>query len=51
MDRSPLLRALVAGRLVGVAGAVLGLGSGAHVLAGGGLPSAAALLLVGAPVL
>lgn len=51
MDRSPLLRALVAGRLAGVVGAVLGLGSGAHVLAGGGLPSAPALLLVAAPVL
>lgn len=51
MDRSPLLRALVAGRLLGVAGAVLGLGSGAHVLAGGALPSAAALLLLAVPVL
>jgi len=44
-------RALVVGRLLGVAATVLALGSGAHVLAGGHAPSWGALALIGALVL
>lgn len=44
-------RALVVGRLLGVATTVLALGSGAHVLGGGHAPSGAALALIGALVL
>jgi hypothetical protein len=44
-------RALVVGRLLGVATTVLALGSGAHVLAGGHAPSWGALALIGALVL
>ncbi|QZN86471.1 hypothetical protein [Cellulomonas sp. C5510] len=51
MDRPPPPRALAAGRLVGVAVTVLGLGSGAHVLGGGAAPTLPALLLAGVPVL
>lgn len=51
MDRPPPSRALAVGRLLGVAVTVLGLGSGAHVLGGGGAPTAPALLLAGVPVL
>jgi len=45
--RPPPPRALVAGRLLGVAVTVLGLGSGAHVLGGGAAPTLPALLLAG----
>lgn len=51
VDRPPPPRALAAGRLVGVAVTVLGLGSGAHVLGGGAAPTVPALLLAGVPVL
>ena len=44
-------RALVVGRLLGVAATVLALGSGAHVLGGGHAPSGGALALIGALVL
>ncbi len=43
-------RALVVGRLLGVAATVLALGSGAHVLGGGHAPSGSALALIGSLV-
>jgi hypothetical protein len=51
MDPAPLLRALVAWRLLAVATTVLALGSGAHVLGGGHAPSPAVAALLGALVL
>ncbi|MET0435023.1 MAG: hypothetical protein ABW025_12730, partial [Cellulomonas sp.] len=50
MDPS-VQRALVVGRLLGVAATVLALGSGAHVLGGGHAPSGGALALIGSLVL
>ncbi len=44
-------RALVVGRLLGVAATVLALGSGAHVLGGGHAPTGGALALIGSLVL
>lgn len=44
-------RALVVGRLLGVATTVLALGSGAHVLGGGHAPTGGVLALIGALVL
>lgn len=51
MEPTPAPRALVAARLVAVAGSVLALGSGAHVAGGGAAPSLAVALLVAVVVL
>lgn len=51
MDPTSAPRALVAARLVAVAGSVLVLGAGAHVVGGGSAPSPAVALLVAVLVL